>query len=279
MGQLCIRFFNRGFNPPIVHQKGKEVMKIMRSKRNWMIALLLVSNVLMAFKLNSGKRNDENQGSPAVINQDTTLVIGTPLVNKDSSTIQEELVSIPTPTEHHAKISSYDDIIRKYAATIDWDWRLIAAIIHKESKFNPKAHSPGGMVGLMQLVPSTGYKFGLTKGKEYDPETNIKAGVNYIKALDKIWARIENKEERQKFIIASYNSGEGHVLDAYRLAQKLGKNTNVWTDNVEFGLSCKAQPIYYKDPVVKCGYFNGPRTVEYVKVVYAKYEAYKQLGA
>lgn len=251
-------------------------MKIMRSKRNWIIVLLLTSNILMAFKLNSGKGNDETQLNTAVIKQDTSLLVSASKVITDSIKPQEEV--IPAKSVLYTKISPYDDIIRKYAATIDWDWRLIAAIIHKESKFNAKARSSGGMVGLMQLVPSTGYKFGLTKGKEYDPETNIKAGVNYIKALDKIWAKIENKEERQKFIVASYNSGEGHVLDAYRLAQKLGKNTQVWTDNVEFGLSCKSQSMYYTDPVVKCGYFNGPRTVEYVKTVYAKFEAYKQLG-
>ena len=57
-------------------------------------------------------------------------------------------------------ISHFDAIIQKYAKNINWDWRLVAAIIHQESKFNPNARSWCGAQGLMQLMPGTARDLG-----------------------------------------------------------------------------------------------------------------------
>ncbi len=250
---------------------------VMSSKRNWIIALLIVSNFIMAFRLKS----DSNEKNPIDENQKVGIDTTTMLL-KDSTVLIEKEIALETTNsivenkESAIKICKYDAFIQKHAKSIEWDWRLIASIIYKESKFDAKARSGGGMVGLMQLVPSTGYKFGLPHGSEYNPEENIKAGISYIKALDKLWSKVP-KEERTKFIIASYNSGEGHVKDAARLAAKYGKDPLKWEGNVEMYLALKNQAQYYKDPIVKCGYFNGPRTVNYVKAILAKFEEYKSL--
>ena len=53
------------------------------------------------------------------------------------------------------RISYYDDLFRKYASQINWDWRLLAALVYTESNFNPSAVSWAGAKGLMQLMPST----------------------------------------------------------------------------------------------------------------------------
>lgn len=250
---------------------------IMSSKRNWIIALLIVSNFIMAFKLKSDsdeKKNliEENKNETI----DTTSTLMDTLITIEKELPPVETKEILIENTNSIKICKYDPFIQKHAASIDWDWRLIASIIYKESKFDASARSGGGMVGLMQLVPSTGYKFGLPHGSEYNPEENIKAGISYIKALDKLWSKVP-KEERTKFIIASYNSGEGHIKDAARLAAKYGKDPLKWDGNVEVYLGLKNQAQYYKDPVVKCGYFNGPRTVNYVKAIFAKYAEYKSL--
>ena len=72
------------------------------------------------------------------------------------------------------KLSTFDDLIKKYADEVNWDWRLLAAQIFQESKFNPKAKSWAGAIGLMQLVPQTGMAYGVTDLE--DPEQNLLGG-------------------------------------------------------------------------------------------------------
>ena len=58
-------------------------------------------------------------------------------------------------------ISVYDDLIKKYAVRFDFDWRFVAAIIYRESKFNPHALGQGGAFGLMQVMPQTAIGLGM----------------------------------------------------------------------------------------------------------------------
>ncbi|RMG82081.1 MAG: lytic transglycosylase F, partial [Bacteroidetes bacterium] len=103
------------------------------------------------------------------------------------------------------RISEYDPLIKKAAQELEWDWRLLASLIYQESKFDPNAVSWTGAVGLMQVLPETAKQFGI-----YDtlvnPVANIKAGKEYLKYLNKLWSeKIADKEERIKFILASFN--------------------------------------------------------------------------
>lgn len=170
------------------------------------------------------------------------------------------------------KISRYDDLIKQGAEKLNWDWRLLAAIIYQESRFINDGESWAGARGLMQLMPETAKRFGATNPN--DPKQNIKAGVNYLKHLDKYWAKnITDPEERLKFILASYNAGLTHIIDACELTKKYDKDALRWID-VEFFLLKKSDPNYYRDEAVAAGYCKCEEPVNYIKNVMNTYEEY-----
>lgn len=174
------------------------------------------------------------------------------------------------------RISQYDDIFRRYAASIGWDWRLLAAQAYNESHFDNDAVSWAGARGLMQLMPRTAAAMGLQPGEITNPDLNVQAAVKAISALDKMFARkVPDRRERLKFIVAAYNSGGAHILDAITIARKTGLDPQVWDGNVEQALLLKSRPEYYRDPEVKAGYFKGTQTVRYVKRVMDTFEMYK----
>ncbi len=171
------------------------------------------------------------------------------------------------------KISPYDDIFKTEAEKIGWDWRLIAAMVYQESRFNPSAKSWAGAYGLMQLMPRTGNKFGVSVNSS--SKSQIQAGVKFIKWLDaRLDNLVEDPEERKKFILASYNVGFGHVKDAIKLTEKYGKNPQIWDDNVEYYLLKKSEKEFYTDDVVVYGYARGKETYNYVKDIMYRYNQY-----
>lgn len=173
------------------------------------------------------------------------------------------------------RISKYDEIIKEGADLLGWDWRLLAALVYKESRFNNAAISYAGAVGLLQLMPVTLQRFGVSDPN--NPSESLKGGVGYLRYLDGFWMeRVPDNTERIKFILASYNVGHGHVQDAWRLAYKYGRDTRRW-ENVAYYLERKSQPEIYRDPWVKSGYAKGHVTVRYVREVYGLYESYKVL--
>jgi membrane-bound lytic murein transglycosylase F len=173
------------------------------------------------------------------------------------------------------KVSQYDDMIREYSATIKWDWRLVASLICQESHFDPTVESGSGAYGLMQLMPETGRNFDVDFTAS--PKNNIRAGIRYINWLHSIFdSRIKDDKERVRFILASYNAGPGHVIDAMKLAEKNGMNPQKW-DNVAIWLLKKSQPKYYNDTVVKNGYFCGTESVAFVSQILDRYEHYKNI--
>lgn len=180
-------------------------------------------------------------------------------------------------TINSGKISSYDPIIKKYSNKIDWDWRLLASLIYQESRFNPMAQSWAGAKGLMQLMPSVAGRFNVPD--RTDPQENIRGGVEFLDWLDQRLKKrgIKDEEARLKFILASYNVGMGHILDARRLAKKYDKNPDKWDNNVDEFILKKSNPEYYKDDVVYYGYCRGTETYNYVKQILDRYEHYKNL--
>ena len=173
------------------------------------------------------------------------------------------------------RISVYDEIIQENAQTLGWDWRLLAALVYKESRFDTTALSYAGAQGLLQLMPVTVERFGVTNPN--DPEESLKGGVKYLQYLDKFWMeRVPETNERIKFILASYTIGQGHVEDAWRLTLKYRKNTQSWQEVSNF-LSLKSDPKYYRDAVVKSGYAKGHIAVKYVRDVLALFQSYKAL--
>ncbi len=171
------------------------------------------------------------------------------------------------------KISDYDEYFKQYSKQIGWDWRLLASLAYQESRFDPRARSWAGAFGLMQLMPTTGRRFGVNWNSS--PKEQVRAGVEFIQWLDNRFAdEIHDPEERIAFVLASYNVGYGHVTDAIQLAKKYNKDPEIWSDNVETCLLLKSKPQYYKDPVVKYGYCRGIETSHFVDEVTERYEDY-----
>lgn len=175
------------------------------------------------------------------------------------------------------RISPYDDLFKKYAAEIGWDWRLLAAQAHTESRFKPNATSWAGARGLMQIMPATARDYGVSAKQLYDPETSVRTAARFIADLDKwLKSRIPDDKERQKFILAAYNAGVAHVYDAIALAKKYKMNPGIWSGNVEKAILMKMNPRYYRDPVVRYGYSRGRETYDYVRRIYDFYDRAKE---
>jgi len=174
------------------------------------------------------------------------------------------------------KISVFDDHFKRFAEIIGWDWRLIASLAFQESRFKTDAVSWAGAFGIMQLMPNTASMYNVNYNSS--PVDNIVAGIKYLRWIeDRMVKIIDDEEERVKFVLASYNVGIGHVLDARRLAEKYGKNPNVWKDNVDYYVLNKSKPKYYLDPLVKHGYARGSEPYHYVTEILERYEHYKNI--
>ena len=173
----------------------------------------------------------------------------------------------------HNRISSYDEYFKKYASIVGWDWRLLAAIAYKESKFDPTVVSWAGACGIMQIMPTTAISLGLTEEEFHDPEKNIKASVQYLRKMEKLFPNITDTNEQVKFVLASYNAGPGHIFDARALAVKNGLDPDIW-ENVKDYLRMKSDPIYYNDEVCKYGYCRGEEPINYVDEIMRKYSEY-----
>ncbi len=172
------------------------------------------------------------------------------------------------------RISPYDDHFRHSARLLPWSWELLAAIAYKESRFDSSVVSSMGAQGLMQIMPQTAARFGLQPGSEV--KEHIRAAGEYLAKLDEMWRRaITDRDERLKFVLASYNAGPGHVIDAQRLAQKLGLDPNRWDHNVERAILLKAKPRYFMLPEMKNGYCIGSQVFNYVRDIFGMYHQLK----
>ncbi len=174
------------------------------------------------------------------------------------------------------KLSSYDELIKKYAPIIGWDWRLIASLMYQESQFKLNAKSWVGAYGLMQLMPSVLNKYDLDSTAT--AEKQIEAGIKHLKyKLSQLPDEVSDSVERIKFTLASYNAGIGHVLDARRITEKYGGNPNVWDNNVADFMLKLSDKKYYHDPVVYYGYTRGIETYNLVSEVMYRYQQYESL--
>lgn len=164
-------------------------------------------------------------------------------------------------------ISPYDSLFQKHAEGTNYDWYLLAAVSYHESRFINNLTSWAGAAGVMGLMPRTAKSLGLESEDRMDPDKSIAAAVVLLDRLDHIFRKIEDKDERLKFILAAYNGGDGHIRDAQRLASKYGASSHIWYDNVRTYVLLKSNPEYFNDPVCKNGYFRGIETTKYVDAV------------
>lgn len=167
-------------------------------------------------------------------------------------------------------ISPYDELVKEYAVNHGLDWRLLLAQMYQESHFNPEARSFAGAQGLMQIMPRTAQQFGFSD--PHDPEQGIAAGVAYLIWLEGRFPQRLELAQRIYFALAAYNAGHGHVEDARRLAQQLGKDPDRWFGHVEEAMLLLSQPAYARQ--ARYGYVRGSEPVQYVREIRNRYLGY-----
>ncbi len=93
-------------------------------------------------------------------------------------------------------------MVEETAKNLDVSPLLVDSVIQVESNYNPYAISPKGAQGLMQLMPATARRFGVTNS--FDPQQNVEGGVRYLKFLQETF-------QNDRLAVAAYNAGEKAV--------------------------------------------------------------------
>jgi len=189
-------------------------------------------------------------------------------------------IVIPTVAEQTAAppraslaltLSPFDRLIVHHANAEGFDWRLIAAVIFEESRFDPSSHSDKGAVGLMQVRPIAAEAVGAERFKA--PDDNVKTGVRYLRQLDEMFHDAP-AADRLGLVLAAYNVGPGHVRDAQLLARRFGYDPNRWEDGIDLMLPLLEEPAIYQE--LQNGFAHGGDTVAYVQRVLERFQRYKR---
>jgi membrane-bound lytic murein transglycosylase F len=146
------------------------------------------------------------------------------------------------------------------------DWRLVAALAYQESQWDPEAESFTGVRGLMMLTRTTGDEMGVSS--RLDPVEAIFAGARYFAHLHKRIGAAVPESDRTDMALAAYNVGWGHLEDARMLAQRLGKNPNVWPV-VRATLPLLRNHKFYES--LPHGYARGAEPVRFVDCIKTYY--------
>lgn len=171
-------------------------------------------------------------------------------------------------------LSPYDNIFRKYAARIGWDWRLLAAVSFKESRFSVWEKSSFGAVGLMQIKPNTAAHYGVAN--VYDPDQNVQAAAAHLDYLQRIYRRAGiDSANVLRFTLAAYNAGEGRIEDCMQFTRSMGGDPAQW-EEVAARIPLMSRPEYYNNPeLIRLGKFNGIQTLQYIGDVLEIYADYR----
>lgn len=107
-----------------------------------------------------------------------------------------------------APATPYGSMILRAARDHDLNPKLVAAVVQAESAFETSAVSSRGAIGLMQVMPATGLRFGVDPARLRDPKSNLSVGTQYLRWL------ADHFDDDLPRILAGYNAGEG-VVERY----------------------------------------------------------------
>jgi len=161
------------------------------------------------------------------------------------------------------RFDAVDDIFRRYADRYELDYLLTLAQGYQESRLDHRVRSPAGAIGIMQVMPKTGWALGVGDISKLEP--NVHAGTKYLRDLiDRYFSDPGVDELNQTlFAIAAYNAGPSRINRLRREAAERGLDPDTWFGQVEVVV---AQKI-------------GRETVNYVANIFKTYYAYRLLAA
>jgi soluble lytic murein transglycosylase-like protein len=128
-----------------------------------------------------------------------TLLVGVP-----EQTVAARRRGGPDPAKGERRVAVYDTIVDEVSRTYGLESALLHAVISVESRYNPKAVSRKGAVGLMQLMPQTAKRYGVADA--FDPRQNLDGGAQYLKDLLRMF------NNNLSLALAAYNAGEQAVM-------------------------------------------------------------------
>lgn len=171
-----------------------------------------------------------------------------------------------------SRISPYDAEIRAAARQLQWDWRLLSALIFTESKFSITAESRRGAFGLMQIMPQEGQRDVLL-----DPSVSLQRGTRHIRGLQRTFRElgIESEEDLDRIVVAAYNAGEGRLQDCMSLAELKGLDPTRW-ENIRSIIPLMAENADSIDAIAQ-GRFRGRETLAYVDSVFTHFAFYLEI--
>jgi soluble lytic murein transglycosylase-like protein len=181
-----------------------------------------------AQKPQAGKRGAAKTATAAA---PTTPTMTTPQPLVMQSATSGETVTVGEAAIETTGNPKYDEYIKQSAARNGIDPNLIMSVMRQESGFNSRARSYKGASGLMQLMPDTARRFGVTN--IYDPEQNIEGGARYLRFL------LDQFNGDIPLVLAGYNAGENAVVNSgyrvprYRETQAYVKNISARYDRVK----------------------------------------------
>ena len=165
----------------------------------------------------------------------------------------------------------YDGLLRTYADSIGWDWRMLAAVVFQESRFRIDVQSRRGAAGLMQMMPGTARA--MQAGDLLDPEESIRTGARYLQRLSRRYAHAADQMERMKFTLAAYNAGEGRIQDCLTYASLKGVDDSRWENIAALIPEMREEEDAVLD-TLRFGRFRGHETLAYVDRVLALYREF-----
>jgi len=138
-------------------------------------------------------------------------------------------------------VSRYDDLIQQHSTTHGVSADLVRAVIQAESGFNPRAISPKGAMGLMQLMPATARELGVDD--PFHPSDNIRGGVTYLARL------LTRFHQNVELALAAYNAGPASV-DKYGGAVPPYRETQAYVKKITAKSGVSTPPASPPTPTI-----------------------------